>query len=86
MGSAAKRKRKKLWSYQTGERGKNRVRAYEERKGGRVFLEFYEKNPYGELIRRRIAAPLDKEEAKAKADELAAKFRSMESDQPAGDQ
>jgi hypothetical protein len=32
----------KRWSYSTGERGRNRVRAFEHPKSGTLFLEFAE--------------------------------------------
>ncbi len=35
----------KRWCYSTGERGRNRVRAYEERPGGVILVEFYERDP-----------------------------------------
>lgn len=33
----------KSWSYSTGERGRNRVRAFEDQKSGIIFLEFYDR-------------------------------------------
>ena len=52
MSSAKKRG----WSYSAGERGRNRVRAYEDSSGA-ILLEFYERLPGdGEARRKRISA------------------------------
>lgn len=63
------------WSYTTGEKGRNRVRAY-ERSSGIIYLEFYERDAEtGERKRRRLSTRhRDRERAKRQADELAAKF------------
>jgi integrase len=68
----------KGWSYRTGEKGTNRVRAYE--KDARIFLEFYERtSPGAEPVRKRVSLPTtDREIAKLKADELAAALRRLE--------
>lgn len=59
------------WSYSTGERGRNRVRAFEHPKTGGLFLEFADG-----LKRKRVAlGHRDREAAKAKAEELAAALR-----------
>jgi len=64
--------RKLRWSYSTGERGRNRVRAYEHPKTGRIFLEFSDSGR-----RRRVAlGHRIQEAAKTKADELALAFRN----------
>lgn len=71
---------KKHWSYSTGERGRNRVRAYEDAKTGILHLEFYEDVP-GRSKPKRKALSLghrDREKAKQRADALAAKFGSAE--------
>jgi integrase len=73
-------RRNVAWSYQTGERGKNRVNAYDRGERG-FYLEFRERGERGGQGRRvRIAlGPTGREEAKAKADELALEFRCNES-------
>ena len=68
------------WSYSAGERGRNRVRAYEDAKTGILHLEFYEPAP-DEAKPKRKALSLghrDRERAKQQADELAAKFGRAE--------
>src|SRR5438876_3310819 len=61
----------KRWSFSTGERGRNRVRAFEHPQTGRIFLELYE-----DAKRKRIALRhCDREAAKAKAEEVAAALR-----------
>jgi integrase len=66
MTHAAKR-----WSFSTGERGRNRVRAFEHPKTGTLFVEFAEADQ-----RKRLALHhRDREVAKAKAEELAAALR-----------
>lgn len=64
----------KSWSYSAGERGRNRVRAYEDAARGTIFFEFYEAVPGTTTVRRtRVSAgPLDRTAAKGKADEMAA--------------
>lgn len=77
--SAARSKAKRAgWSYSTGERGSNRVRVY-ERPGFGIWIDYRD----GSGTRRRH--PLgtdDRTEAKAKADEIAAKFRREAKRQP----
>ncbi|MGH2487194.1 MAG: tyrosine-type recombinase/integrase [Ktedonobacterales bacterium] len=76
----ARTKISEVWSYSTGERGRNRVRAYERvprgsAARGLVFLEFVGLGPDGTPHRKRISlGACAREEAKAKADALAAKF------------
>jgi integrase len=72
--------KKKAWSYIAGERGRNRVRAYEDAARRTIFLEFYESVPGASGMRRtRISAgEIDREAAKRKADQLAAKFSDTE--------
>lgn len=67
---------KKGWSYSAGERGRNRVRAYEDAARDSLFLEFSEEIPgTGRKRRARIlAGTTDRSLAKSKADELAAAF------------
>jgi integrase len=62
---------KKRWSYCTGERGRNRVRAFEHSLTASLFLEFAEDG-----ARKRVAlGHRDREVARAKAEELAAALR-----------
>jgi len=62
------------WSYSTGERGRNRVRAFTHPSTGCLFLELYEGSK-----RRRIAlGHRDRERAKAKAEEVATALRRHE--------
>ena len=68
------------WSYRSGEKGTNRVRAYE--KGGQPFLEFYERQPNGKPVRKRVSlGKCDRDQAKLKADELVAALRRGEAPQ-----
>ena len=70
----------KSWSYSAGERGRNRVRAYEDAARGTIFLEFYENVPGTVSPKRsRISTGLqDRDAAKRKADELAAALTKPE--------
>ena len=62
------------WSYSTGEWGRNRVRAFEHPKTGRIFLEFADAGK-----RKRVAlGHRDREAAKAKAEEVAGALRRAE--------
>lgn len=71
------RKGARRWSYSTGERGVNRVRAFEHA-SGRLYLEFYEPRGDGERPRpQRVAVGhADHARAKAAAEELATKLRA----------
>jgi len=62
------------WSYSAGERGRNRCRVFEQGRDGRLFLE------WREAARRAcVALPTeDRETAKGKCDELAARLRQPE--------
>jgi integrase len=63
--------KKKNWSYQAGERGRNRVRAFEDSKTGVIFLEYYEPVLGGEPKRQRVSTRhRDRSQAKAQAEEL----------------
>ncbi len=65
---------KKGWSYSAGEWGRNRVRAFEHPRTGRLFLEFGDNGQ-----RKRIAlGHRDRDAAKAKAEEVALAFRRGE--------
>lgn len=69
----ARRPQKKRWSYRTGEKGVNRVRAFEHTVTGKLYLEYYDQG-------RRLTEPLgseDRAEAKAQADRLVAAFRAQ---------
>ena len=69
----ARRKQQKHWSFRTGTKGVNRVRVFEHAVTGKLSLEFYENG-------RRLTQPLltlDKGEAKAQAERLAAEFRAQ---------
>jgi integrase len=69
----ARRKQQKRWSFRTGTKGVNRVRVFEHAVTGKLSLEFYENG-------RRLTQPLltlDKGEAKAQAERLAAEFRAQ---------
>ena len=69
------------WAYSTGEKGKNRVRAYE--KGGIILLEFFErKDPTATPQRKRVSlGHNDRQQAKFKADELALRLRQLDAPQ-----
>jgi len=73
-------KRSKPWSYSTGERGKNRVRAFAHAVTGRIFLEYYEKVERGvkPKICRVVLGVCERERAKAAAEELSARLRRAE--------
>lgn len=74
----------KRWSYKTGERGRNRVRAFEEAKTGIIHLEWYE-TPAGSSTRKRRRKSLghrDREKAKQQADEAAAAFAQQPQETP----
>ncbi|MGH7647254.1 MAG: tyrosine-type recombinase/integrase [Gemmatimonadaceae bacterium] len=70
----------KRWSYSAGERGINRVRAFERATTGRIFLEFYEAIQRGvkPKVRRVGMGRCDRERAKHAAEELAARLRRAE--------
>lgn len=78
MGSA------KRWSYKAGEKGRNRVRAFE--RDSAIYVEFYARDPEtGERKRRRKSTGhLDRDRAKQQADEIAAKLASTSADRDAG--
>lgn len=66
------------WSYPAGEKGRNRVTAY-ERDSGIIYVEFFDE--HGDR-QRRSTGHRDREKAKRQADELAARFAE---DCPEGD-
>lgn len=73
------------WSYTTGEKGRNRVRAF-VRNSGIIYLEYYERDPEtGDRDRKRISTRhRDREKAKRQADKLAGKFAEAEPDTDSG--
>lgn len=75
-----KRRRKKHWSYVTGERGRNWVRAFEKKKGGILYIEWYEevRGRIQSVRKRASLGHRNREEAKKTADELAAAFAKSE--------
>lgn len=75
----ARAKKNTAWSYQTGERGKNRVNLFERGKRG-FYLEFRERTTNGGPCRRvRVSlGHIGREEAKATAEQLALEFRRHE--------
>jgi integrase len=81
MGS----KTTKPWSFKTGERGTNRVRAYDDPNAGAILLEFYERDPGSSFAKRKRVSTghRDREKAKAQAEALAGRLRRDE--QPRAD-
>ncbi len=76
MGSA-----KKNWSYSTGERGRNRVRVYQDNKTWIILAEFYEDGN-----RKRVSlGHRDLAKAKQQADDMAAAFGKAEKATPLAD-
>jgi len=83
--TSARKGKTKGWSYSAGERGVNRVRAYEHPTTGRMFCTVYESDRTGESRRpKRIAlGHSDRERAKGQAEEMAAKLRQAVPVRPA---
>ena len=70
-------KARRAWSYKCGERGCNRVRAYEDVKRAVIFLEFSQRDGAGRISKKRVSTRhADRARAKAQADEMAFKLRS----------
>jgi len=69
------------WSYKAGEKGRNRVRAYEDSRSGNIFLEFYDDGKRKALS----TGHADREKAKAEADTAAAKLAKQETPRPPED-
>jgi integrase len=69
MADASKR-----WSYSAGERGRNRIRVFEDNKTRSILVEYHEPNPVtGELKRHRVSLRhSDRDRAKRQADKFAA--------------
>ena len=61
----------KGWSYSAGERGRNRVRVYEDARSWSVLMEVYED---GSRIRTALGHK-DRDRAKREADQAAARVR-----------
>jgi integrase len=75
----AKKKAPAAWSYQAGERGTNRVNLYDRGARG-LYLEYRARASSGGPSRRvrESLGHIDREEAKAKADETALRFRTAD--------
>lgn len=75
----ANRKQHRTWSFITGEKGRNRVRAYERGARG-IFLDVrYRDAVTGAPMRERVSlGHVDRETAKAKAEEFASRLRMGE--------
>ncbi len=76
------KRRKKHFSYCTGERGRNRVRAFRHAANGKLYLEVREEG-------RRHSVRLDtsdEEEAKKRADELSVRLGRIAEQEAASDQ
>ena len=76
------KRRKKYFSYCTGERGRNRVRAFRHSANGKLYVEFRERG-------RRHSVRLDtseEQEAKQRADELSAMLGRIADEDAASDQ
>jgi integrase len=71
---------KKKWSYTTGEKGRNRVRAFKDDKTGIILLEFYSRSLGATEPKRERVSTGHRDEVRAKqqADELAAKISQNE--------
>ena len=72
------------WSYSAGERGRNRVRVFENR-NGMLYVEFYERGWNGEARPKRYSLRhQDRRRARQQADEIAVRLGACEVDKPAG--
>lgn len=71
-------KRDRPWSYKAGEKGRNRVRVYEDATRGVIFAEVIERHPTtGARSKKRIAlGHCDRERAKADAEKMAIALRA----------
>lgn len=74
-----KKRRKKNWSYNAGERGRNWVRAFQQSRDGRYYIEWREDGRRRAVLLKGVTTP---DGAKQKADELASGFAGLET-QPA---
>lgn len=76
---------KKNWTYSTGDKGRNRVRAYEEAKSGKIFLEYFPKVD-GRSKRERISTGhSNREKAQQQAQEFAAELGRMKPQEEAAE-
>lgn len=74
--------KRKAWSYLAGEKGRNRVRVYEDGPGGVLLVEFY-KGSGGRRKRQRVSlGHRDRLRAKRQADEIAAGLGQAVEPQP----
>ena len=76
------KRRKKHFSYSTGERGRNRVRAFRHSANGKLYLEFREE---GKRYSVRLATS-EEEEAKKQADELSVRLGRIAEEEALSDQ
>ncbi len=85
MTDAKRRKGPKRWSYSAGERGRNRVRAFEHTETGRLFLEFVEPTRLtGRPRVKRVAlGHRDRDLAKAATEKLVSELRQATPPEPA---
>jgi len=67
-------KQKKHWSWSVGERGRSRVRAFREKRSGKLYLEYYE---HGVRMAELLVGVTSTEEAKSRARLLSRKFDAM---------
>jgi len=73
----ARTKRKQAWSYSAGHYGRNRVRVFERAERGDVMLQYVERDESGAQRPKRVSlGQCTREVARAKADEVAARFLS----------
>ena len=76
------KRRKKHFSYCTGERGRNRVRAFRHSANGKLYLEFRDQGK-----RRSVRLDISEEaEAKQQADELSVRFGRIADEEALSDQ
>lgn len=77
--------RRPLWSWTTGEKGRNRVRVFTHPKSGVLYLEWYAPSPAGRPVARtRSLGHANRDEAKAAAETMAATMRQHGPPAPAG--
>lgn len=78
MGTA-RRRRVVEWSHTAGEKGVNRVRVFDRGQKG-IYIEWWAQDEEvgGRRRQRQALGPVSREEAKATADEVAAKLRRRE--------
>jgi len=77
---------KKGWSYCSGERGRNRVRVYEDNRTGIILAEFYERVAGSTKSKRKRVSlgHRDREQAKQQADDMASGFGKRKQARPLG--